>query len=206
MPHQRSNGFTLIELMIVVAIIALLAAISIPSMLRSRMAANETSAVASIKAYSQAQEIFRRTDWDVNGMLEYSQSLGNVNYPGVIYPNLIDKAANDGIVAVIDRALANAEGEPGLATGKAGYVFAILKTHGPTQRSFVVSIAGGAPAMLYGHALSGVPESYDATGRNRYLLDQSGVIYQLDMGVQANQETNYDPLDTTNGKWVVNAQ
>jgi prepilin-type N-terminal cleavage/methylation domain-containing protein len=52
---RPSNGFSLIELLIVVAIILIIAAIAIPNLLRARMQANESSAVSSIHAINTAQ-------------------------------------------------------------------------------------------------------------------------------------------------------
>ena len=53
------KGFTLVEIMIVVAIIALLAAIAIPNLLRARLNANEAAAIASLRTVSTGCESFR---------------------------------------------------------------------------------------------------------------------------------------------------
>ena len=53
------KGFTLVEIMIVVAIIILLAAIAIPNLLRARLNANEASAIASLRTVSTAFESYR---------------------------------------------------------------------------------------------------------------------------------------------------
>ena len=58
--YKKSNkGFTLVEIMIVVAIIALLAAIAIPNLLRARHNANETAAIGAMRTFSTAMESFR---------------------------------------------------------------------------------------------------------------------------------------------------
>lgn len=53
------KGFTLVEIMIVVAIIVLLAAIAIPNLLRARLSANEATAIAAMRTISTAAESFR---------------------------------------------------------------------------------------------------------------------------------------------------
>src|SRR5438067_11845317 len=70
---HKEKGFSLIELLIVVAIILIIAAMAIPNLLRARIAANESSAVSSIRTINTA-EITYQTGYPNVG---YAAALGN---------------------------------------------------------------------------------------------------------------------------------
>ena len=72
--NRRQTGFTLIELMIVIAIIAIIAAIAIPNLLAARLSANETAAIATLRNIISAQAQFQqgaKADTDTDGTGEY---------------------------------------------------------------------------------------------------------------------------------------
>jgi len=55
---MKTRGFTLIEIMIVAAIIALLAGVAVPNLLKARMAANDAAAEATVHSLATAAEVF----------------------------------------------------------------------------------------------------------------------------------------------------
>jgi prepilin-type N-terminal cleavage/methylation domain-containing protein len=76
--RPRSGGFTLIELMIVIAIIAVIAAIAIPSLLEARIRSNETGVIQTMRTLHAAQELFRERDHDGDGIHQYAGDLAQL--------------------------------------------------------------------------------------------------------------------------------
>lgn len=76
---MKNKGFTLVEIMIVVAIIALLAAIAIPNLLRARLNANESAAISALRTVSAAAISFRTVNVD------YPANLGELGSANPAY-------------------------------------------------------------------------------------------------------------------------
>jgi prepilin-type N-terminal cleavage/methylation domain-containing protein len=111
--RNKQKGFSLIELLIVVAIILIIAAIAIPNLIRSRMAANEASAVASIRTINTAEVVYSTT-YAVPGL--FSAALGDLGDAAGTCATAPPTATN---ACLIDNNLATATAAP----GKSGYVF-----------------------------------------------------------------------------------
>ena len=92
---KKNSGFTLIELMIVVAIIAIIAAIAIPNLLRSRMSANEASAVGGIRTVTTGEVGYQAAGIDPDGTTGVGQ-YGTLAQLSGTTPSFVDTAIGTG--------------------------------------------------------------------------------------------------------------
>ena len=110
---QRSKGFSLIELLIVVAIILIIAAVAVPSFLRSRIAANEAAAVAALRTLNTAQVSYNSA-YPTVGYANSLTALGGASCsaPTSTSARLIDTALATGQRGGYNFAMVNVSGTP----------------------------------------------------------------------------------------------
>ncbi len=157
---RKSKGFSLIELLIVVAIILIIAAIAIPNLLRARIAANESSAVSSIRTINTAEITFQST-YPSKGYADALKNLGPATAAGCGAATPTTTNA-----CLIDFVVSNAGAA---ATAKSGYYF--LATPAASGGRNVGYTAGGAPA------------SPNQTGVRGFCSNEDGVIRFIAAGV-----------------------
>src|SRR5260370_8420734 len=149
---KKQKGFSLIELLIVVAIILIIAAIAIPNLLRSKMAANESSDVGSLRSINTA-EVTYATAYSAVG---YSATLANLG--GNAATCATAAGATTTSACLIDDVLATSG-----TTAKSGYI----NTYGN------VVAAGGINTQ---YTINDDPANHGTTGNRSFFSDLTGVI------------------------------
>ena len=183
---RRSPGFTLIELMIVIAIISVIASVAMPNLLASKKAANESSAIATMRSLVSCQAQFRAlstVDSDLDGAGEYGTF-------GEIAGTTLLNARGAGPAIVLDPALLGPNFGNIDAQGrvrKQGYYFLIYL---PDAALAGVPEAGGGgpqpavdPDACENHWLAyGWPIEEGQSGDRAFFVNQRGEVFQTRMG------------------------
>ena len=152
---MQERGFSLIELLIVVAIILVIAAIAIPSLLHSKMAANEASAVYSIRTVNTAQ-------------VTYATSYPTIGYAATL--NMLAAPTTGGVSSANAGVLDWVLGCTTAVCPKSGYNFQLYNLN-------------GSP-IITGYSVSGLPMTIGITGNRGFCSDNMNPVnYSTDGGI-----------------------
>jgi prepilin-type N-terminal cleavage/methylation domain-containing protein len=157
---RKEKGFSLIELLIVVAIILIIVAIAIPSLLRAKMSANDSSAASTIRTLNTAQVTYA-ANYPTVGYSPNLKSLG---------PSAAAPACDKTAACLIDNVLAcpSATGCP-----KSGYNY------------FMVGAASSASGFVGDYAASASPIVVNSTGTNNFCSTADAVVRSFKTAIPA---------------------
>lgn len=169
---KAQSGFSLIELLIVVAIILIIAAIAIPNLLRSRQSANQAAAVANVRTITTAAVSY----W-VTYSNEYPPSLASLG--GAVAPATCNQAI------LIDEVISAAPSQ------KNGYQYAYVGEQGNVANPPV-----GCTPGFNGYVISAVPLTKGTTGLISYCSTEPGIIHYDSAGGAIPDEATCTALPT----------
>jgi len=197
---MKRRGFTLIELMIVIAIIAVIAAIAIPGLLASQRASNERNASTSLKTLTAAEADFRSNDRDGNHVNDFWT--GDVKSLYTLTNCAIKGALNDTTdpaIKLIELSIASADADAtflpcvtencnlstfSISSSKAGYWYNALATDAGLSGSDATYqqqtgglISMGSVHNLWRFAFTCWPDTMNS-GKFIYLIDENNTIYR----------------------------